>query len=92
VEAARAGASAPGGGAAAATAADFRAWLDAVKRIEPDVPVEAMLLDKAVRDKAPADHLCRGAAAMHEAVAALPPEAAARMARQLVSAAVRSGR
>ncbi|HYJ82219.1 MAG TPA: hypothetical protein VEW26_05170 [Allosphingosinicella sp.] len=87
VEAARAGsraASAP----EQATKEDFTAWLAAVARIEPDVPVRDMLFDKELRSAASADHLCRGAAAMHEAVAALPPPARERIARTLLRSVI----
>jgi hypothetical protein len=83
VEAAKAGA---GAASPAPTAAkeDFTAWLAAVAKIEPDVPVRDMLFDKDLRTAASPDHLCRGAAAMHEAVAALAPERRERMARTLL--------
>lgn len=54
------------------TKEDFLAWMDAIAKIEPAVPVRNMLIDKAVRAAASDDHLCRGAAAMHEAAVALP--------------------
>jgi hypothetical protein len=47
-----------------------------------------MLTDRALRAKASPDHLCRGAAAMHEAVAALPAEAGERVARTLLSSVI----
>lgn len=73
-----------------ATAEDFQAWLAAVRKIEPDVPVWEMLTDRALRAKASPDHLCRGAAAMHEAVAALPAGAGERIARTLLSSVIGS--
>jgi hypothetical protein len=87
VEAAKAGA----GVAAApklATRQDFLAWLAAVEKIEPDVPVQAMLTDRELRARSSPDHLCRGAAAMHEAVAQLPPAARERVARTLLSSVI----
>jgi hypothetical protein len=89
VEAAKAGAGAAGP-APAATKEDFTAWLAAVAKIEPDVPVRAMLFDKALRAAASQDHLCRGAAAMHEAVAALPPAPRERIARTLLRSVIGS--
>lgn len=74
----------------AATREDFIAWLAAVEKIEPGVPVRAMLADRELRARSSPDHLCRGAAAMHEAVAALPPAAAERVARTLLSSVVGS--
>ncbi len=85
VEAAKAGSTSA---AAAASAVmereDFLAWMAAVEKIEPQVPVRTMLLDRSVRLASSPDHLCRGAAAMHEAVASLPPERAERLSRTLV--------
>ena len=89
VEAAKAGAA----GAPAqppATREDFLAWLAAVEKIEPAVPVRAMLADRELRARSSPDHLCRGAAAMHEAVAALAPATAERVARTLLSSVVGS--
>lgn len=74
----------------AATREDFLAWLAAVEKIEPGVPVRAMLADRELRARSSPDHLCRGAAAMHEAVAALPPATAERVARTLLSSVVGS--
>ncbi|HEX8624250.1 MAG TPA: hypothetical protein VF782_04140 [Allosphingosinicella sp.] len=71
-----------------ATKEDFLAWLTAVERIEPEVPVRAMLADRERRAAASPDHLCRGAAAMHEAVAALPAGPRERVARTLLSSVV----
>lgn len=71
-----------------ATKEDFLAWLAAVERIEPEVPVRAMLADRERRAAASPDHLCRGAAAMHEAVAALPAGPRERIARTLMSSVV----
>ncbi len=67
---------------------DFVAWLAAVEKIEPEIPVRAMLSDRALRSAASPDHLCRGAAAMHEAVAALPPGPRERVARTLLSSVI----
>jgi hypothetical protein len=87
VEAAKAGAgTAPAQPMAAKE--DFLAWLAAVEKIEPGVPVRAMLADRELRARSSPDHLCRGAAAMHEAVAALPPATAERIARTLLSSVV----
>lgn len=74
-----------------ATAEDFQTWLAAVRKVEPDVPVWEMLTDRELRAKASADHLCRGAAAMHEAVAALPAAGGERVARTLLSSVIGSG-
>jgi hypothetical protein len=79
------GASSP---APAATKEDFTAWLAAVAKIEPDVPVRDMLFDKDLRASASADHLCRGAAAMHEAVAAVPAPSRERVARTLLRSVI----
>lgn len=68
---------------AAATSADFAAWLAQVERREPDVPVRAMLSDAELRARSSPEHLCAGAAAMHEAIADLPPDVAARVAARL---------
>lgn len=74
-----------------ATAEDFQAWLAAVRKIEPDVPVWEMLTDRELRAKASPDHLCRGAAAMHEAVGDLPAQGSERVARTLLSSVIGSG-
>lgn len=66
------------------TPEDLQAWLAAVERIEPGVPVWAMLRDSALRARSSPDHLCRGAAAMHEAVAAIAPDRRERVARTLL--------
>lgn len=89
IEAAKAGAGrAPA--LPAATREDFLAWLAAIEKIEPGVPVRAMLADRELRARSSPDQLCRGAAAMHEAVAALAPAAAERIARTLLSSVVGS--
>jgi hypothetical protein len=88
VEAAKAGAGATAPKPAPAGAADFKAWLAAVGKIEPDVPVQAMLTDREVRSAASADHLCRGSAAMHEAAATLGGEAGERVARILLRSVI----
>jgi hypothetical protein len=91
VEAAKAG-----GGSARpanlATKEDFLAWLAAVDRIEPGVPVRAMLMDPALRSKSTPDHLCRGAVAMHLAVGELPPGPGERVARTLLSSVIAAAR
>lgn len=71
-----------------ATKEDFQAWLAAVRKIEPDVPVWEMLTDRELRASASPDHLCRGAAAMHEAVAALPGAGGERIARTLLGSVI----
>lgn len=83
VEAAKAGAGAARP-APLATKEDFLAWLAAVGKIEPGVPVWQMLSDRELRARSSPDQLCRGAAAMHEAVASLPPERGERIARTLL--------
>lgn len=86
IEAAKAGAGAST--PAPATKEDFLAWLAEVEKIEPEIPVGAMLLDRELRSRSSPDHLCRGAAAMHEAVAALPAAARERVARTLLSSVI----
>jgi hypothetical protein len=83
------------GGAAAAKAEpepasrqDYAAWLEIVARIEPDVPVQAMLTDRELRRAAGPDRMCRGSAAMHEAAAALGGEAGERVARTLLRSVI----
>ena len=88
VEAAKAGAAAPRAEPAPASADDYRAWLEVVGRIEPDVPVQAMLTDRELRRASTPDHLCRGAAAMHEGAAALGGEAGERVARTLIRSVI----
>ncbi|HYW17540.1 MAG TPA: hypothetical protein VE891_15485 [Allosphingosinicella sp.] len=83
VQAAKAGAGA-GPAAVLMNKEDFDAWLAAVGKIEPGVPVWAMLQDRALRARSTPDQLCRGAAAMHEAVAALPSDRRERVARTLL--------
>lgn len=89
VEAAKAGSGAAGA-APLATKEDFTAWLAAVAKIEPDVPVRGMLFSRELRAAASQDHLCRGAAAMHEAVAGLPPAPRERVARTLLRSVIGS--
>lgn len=89
VEAAKAGAG-TGRAAPLATKEDFLAWLAAVEKVEPGVPVREMLTDRALRARSSPDHLCRGAAAMHEAVAALPPAVGERVARTLLRSVIAS--
>ncbi len=86
IEAAKAGFRAPA--APAATKEDFESWLAAVEKVESDVPVRAMLFDRARRAAAGPDHLCRGAAAMHEAVATLAPGPRERVARTLLASVI----
>jgi hypothetical protein len=89
VAAAKAGA---GGGPAPAPATreDVLAWLAAVDRAEPGVPVRAMLSDPALRAASRPDQLCRGAAAMHEAAASLPAPQAERLSRTLLRSVIGS--
>ncbi|HEX8514404.1 MAG TPA: hypothetical protein VF688_15015 [Allosphingosinicella sp.] len=89
IEAAKAGAGTPRA-PVLATKEDFQAWLQAVEKIEPGVPVWAMLQDRELRARSTPDQLCRGAAAMHEAVAALPPGRNERLARTLLRSVVGS--
>ncbi|HEX8622131.1 MAG TPA: hypothetical protein VF718_09175 [Allosphingosinicella sp.] len=89
VEAAKTGAGRPPA-LPAASEEDVLAWLAAVGKIEPGVPVRAMLADRELRARSTPDQLCRGAAAMHEAVATLPPATAERIARTLLSSVVGS--
>lgn len=86
IEAAKAGFRAPP--TPASTKEDFEAWLAAVGKVEPAVPVQAMLFDPALRAAASADHLCRGAAAMHEAVGTLPTGRRDRIARTILSSVI----
>ncbi|HEX8240996.1 MAG TPA: hypothetical protein VF574_14775 [Allosphingosinicella sp.] len=87
VRAAKAGSGAVSA-APTATKEDFTAWLAAVAKIEPGVPVRDMLFDKDLRSAASADHLCRGAAAMHEAVAVVPAASRERLARTLLRSVI----
>jgi hypothetical protein len=84
VAAAKAGAGGGAPGAAAATVEDIQAWFLMLRKIEPDIPIREMLTDKALRAAAPPEHLCHGAAAMHEAGAALPGVQGERMSRMLL--------
>jgi hypothetical protein len=89
VEAATAGSMRP----AAATATsreDYLAWLAVVDKIEPWIPVRAMLTDRNLRSTSSPENLCRGAAAMHEAVASLPADRGARVARTLINSVIGS--
>ena len=88
VEAAKAGAAAPPAEPAPASREDYSAWLALVGKIEPAIPVQAMLADRELRRGSSADHLCRGSAAMHEAAAALPGEACERVARTLLRSVI----
>jgi hypothetical protein len=67
---------------------DVAAWFAMVGKIEPDIPVGAMLSDRALRAAAPPVQLCRGAAAMHEAAVALPASQAERMSRILLGLSI----
>ena len=91
IEAAKAGAGTPGA-PILATKEDFLDWLTALDRIEPGVPVRAMLADPALRARSTPDHLCRGAVAMHAAVAALAPERGERVARTLLRSVIAAAR
>jgi hypothetical protein len=82
VAAAKAGAGAAD--PAAVKPEDIQAWLAMLRKIEPDVPIQEMLTDRERRAASPPDHLCRGAAAMHEAGAALPDGQGERMSRMLL--------
>jgi hypothetical protein len=92
IEAAKAGAGAAGRSPVMASREDFLAWLQAVAKIEPDVPVQAMLTDRELRLASSPDHLCRGSAAMHEAAAALPGQAGERVSRTLLRSVIGSAR
>jgi hypothetical protein len=81
---------AKGGSAAGAppTREDILAWLDAAGKIEPAIPIRDMLLDRDLRLAAGPEKMCRGAAAMHEAVAALPAGARERVAWMLLRSVI----
>jgi len=87
IEAARAGAASTAV-PASASREDFTAWLEQVRKIVPDVPVQAMLTDRELRRASSFDHLCRGSAAMHEAAAALGGETGERVARTLLRSVI----
>ncbi len=88
IEAAKAGSTSRPAAPAGTGKEDFDAWMAAVAKIEPEVPVRSMLLDRNVRLASSPDHLCRGAAAMHEAVALLPAARAERLSRTLVGSVI----
>jgi hypothetical protein len=88
IEAARAGAESKAATPTGPSREDYLAWLERVGKIEPDVPVRAMLTDREVRLASSPDHLCRGSAAMHEAAAALGGEAGERVARSLLRSVI----
>ena len=67
-----------------ADAPDLQAWLSRVDAIEPQAQVRRLLADRAFRAAAPPEKLCHGAAAMHEAAVALPPDQGARVSVLLV--------
>lgn len=90
IEAAKAGAASARSAPAAATREDYLAWLAAVEKIEPGVPVRAMLGDRALRTASSPDYLCRGAAAMHEAAASLPGRRGERVSRTLLGSVIGS--
>jgi hypothetical protein len=71
-------------------AADVAAWFAMIEKIEPDVPVRAMLSDRALRAASSPEKLCRGAAAMHEAAATLPGGQGERMSRTLLRLSIGS--
>ncbi|MEA3064760.1 MAG: hypothetical protein QOJ27_1206 [Sphingomonadales bacterium] len=83
-----------GAGASAATAPasreDVPAWLAAVAKIEPAVPVRTMLSDRQARAASSSGNLCRGAAAMHEAAVSLPAGQRERLARTLLRSVIGS--
>lgn len=62
-----------------------------VEKIQPDVPVRRMLMDREFRAKATAEQLCFGAAAMHEAAAALAGTQGERVASQLIDIGLAAG-
>ncbi|HEY5723543.1 MAG TPA: hypothetical protein VIT45_14605 [Allosphingosinicella sp.] len=70
---------------------DFQAWLVELERRDPSVPVRFMLQDRELRRSSSDEHLCVGAALMHEAAAALPPEQAARVAATLIRSVIGAG-
>lgn len=74
--------------APAASREDYLAWLAVIDKIEPWIPVRAMLADRSLRFKSSPDELCRGAAAMHEAVASLPADQGVRVARTLLGSVI----
>ncbi|MFL6844005.1 MAG: hypothetical protein ACJ8ER_03895 [Allosphingosinicella sp.] len=81
------------GSAAAAsplTREDLTAWLAAAEKIEPAVPIREMLLDRDLRLASGPEKMCRGAAAMHEAVAVLPPGVRERVAGMLLRSVIGS--
>jgi hypothetical protein len=47
-----------------------------------------MLFDRELRARSSQEQLCRGAAAMHEAVATLPPDSRERVARTLLRSVI----
>jgi hypothetical protein len=73
------------------TANDFEAWMVEVERRGTQVPVRAMLRDRALRTSASAEHLCVGAALMHEAATRLPPEQALRVSAALAKSTLAAG-
>ncbi|HEU0133193.1 MAG TPA: hypothetical protein VFR28_00070 [Allosphingosinicella sp.] len=89
VEAAKTGGGA-GGGATLMTGEDLQAWLAAVDKIEPGLPVWGMLSDPQLRARTGPDQLCRAGAAMHEAVATLPAGVRERVARTLLRSVLAS--
>jgi hypothetical protein len=91
VEAAKAGGN-TSLGSQGATKEDFLGWLSAAEGIEPDVPIRAVLVDPELRKRSRPDQLCRGAAAMHEAVARLPPGQRERIARTLLGSVIGSAK
>jgi hypothetical protein len=75
----------------APTMEDLEAWLAEAQTRAPGMPLRKILADKAVRAASSRAQVCRGAAALHEAVATLPPDQAARVAPFLVEALVDVG-
>jgi hypothetical protein len=88
VAAAKSGAGASG--AEPASREDYLAWLAAVEKIEPAVPVRTMLSDRQVRAASSPEQLCRGAAAMHEAAVSLPAGQRERLSRTLLRSVIGS--
>jgi hypothetical protein len=91
VEAAKAGAGMPPEPRNASASDDALAFLAMVEKIEPGIPFREMLSDRSRRALSPPDQLCRGAAAMHEAAAALPGEQGRRMSRIMLGLAIGPG-
>jgi hypothetical protein len=76
---------------AAPTRQDLLDWLAALERRDSSVPVRAMLQDRELRLRSSDEHLCVGAALMHETAAGLPAEQAARVSATLVRSVLSAG-